>query len=259
MPKIMKKRGFISLFYVLPVTVIILIFFSISLPRKLVILNQSENNIPVGEIYGDRKIGQTFVAEYDNLSAIEILLATYNRWNSGEFFFHLRSEVKSKEDIISYDISMLTVQNNEFFRFSFPKIKNSKKKRYFFYLDSPRSKPGNAITIWSNTEDLYKEGEKIVNGVASSGDLVFKTEYEIGLRLSLITLSGNIIKFVKFLLNIPQNKAFYYLLIIIILTWAIITFSKKLALFNKKGGFILVYCIFFMMYLSGSLYRSQRK
>ena len=155
MPKTMKKRGFLSLFYVLPVTVIVLIFFSISLPRKLVILNQPENIIPVGEIYGDRKIGQTFVAEYDNLSAIEVLLATYNRWNSGEFFFHLRSEVTSKEDIISYDRSMLTVQDNEFFRFSFPKIKNSKVKKYFFYLDSPRSKPGNAITIWSPTKIVW--------------------------------------------------------------------------------------------------------
>ena len=242
----MKKRKFISLFYALSVIVTILIFFSISLPKKIVIFNQSENNTAVGEIYGDRKIGQTFIAEYNNLSAVKVLLATYNRENHAEFIFHLKSEVKSKEDIHIYRDDTMWVQDNKFFRFPFPKIKNSKRKRYFFYLDSPQSKQGNAITIWSNTEDLYKEGEKIVNGAASEGDLVFKTEYERGLRLSFVAFLGNISKFSIFLVNIFGNKFFYFLFLIIISIWAFGIFSKKLALFNKKGGFILAYCILVM-------------
>ena len=120
MPEIMRKRDFISIFSVLSVIIIAIIFFSISLPRTVAIFNQPKNNIPVGEIYGDTKIGQTFLAEYNDLSAIEVLMATYNRENSGEFIFHLKSDVSGREDIYSFKGDMGKVQNNAFFRFSFP-------------------------------------------------------------------------------------------------------------------------------------------
>jgi len=246
MPKILKKRNFISLLYVLSVIIIIIIFFSISLPKRIVISNQSKPNIPVGEIYGDRKIGQTFLAEHNDLSGIEVLLATYNRKNSGGFIFHLKSDVKSEEDIYSFPGDMSTVQDNEFYRFSFPKIKNSKRKKYFFYIDAPKSQPGNAITIWSNSKDLYKEGEKVVNGFVSEGDLVFKTEYNLGIRLNFDNFLGNIIKFNIFFVNIIKNRVLYFLLLLVIFIWAFISFSKKVVIFNKKAGFILVCCILLM-------------
>jgi len=242
----LKKRDFVSIFSILSVIIIAIIFFSISLSRIVVIFNQPKNNIPVGEIYGNIKIGQTFVAEYNNLSAIEVLLATYNRENTGDFIFHLKSDVKRKEDIYSFKGDMRKVQNNEFFRFSFPKIGNSKKKKYLFYFEAPQAQPDNAITIWSNTEDLYKDGEKIINGAASQGDLVFKTEYELGMRLSSQALMARILKLTTFLVNIFRNKVFYFLLFIIISIWALITLAKKFSVFSKKGGFILVNFILVM-------------
>ena len=223
---------------------IVLVFFSISDPKKIVIFNQSKSAIPVGEIYGNNKIGQTFIAEHNNMSTIEVLLATYNRENSGEFIFNLKSDVKSIEEIHDHGYDMRTVQDNEFFRFSFPIIKNSERKKYYFYLEAPKAQSGNAITIWSNPIDLYKDGEKIVDGVISPGDLVFKTEYEVGIKLKFNALLGNIIKLFYFLLNIIRNRAFYFILLVIIFVWAFITFTKKFGIFNKKGGFILVYCIF---------------
>lgn len=246
MPEILKKRDFISIFFVLSVIIIAIIFFSISLPGIVIIFNQPKNTIPVGEIYGDTKIGQTFLAEYNGLSGIEVLMATYNRENSGEFTFHLKSDVSSKEDLYSFKGDMSKVQDNAFFRFSFQKIENSKKKRYFFYFEAPLAQPGNAITLWSDIKDLYKDGEKIINGVASQGDLVFKTEYELGMRLSSGALRARIIKFKAFLVNIFLNKVFYFLLFIIIFIWAFIILAKKFSVFSKKGGFILVCFILFM-------------
>ena len=53
----------------------------------------------------------------------------------------------------------------------------------------------------------------MVNGFASKGDLVFKTEYELRMKFSLDILYGNLIKTGKFFLNIFTNKIFYFLLV----------------------------------------------
>lgn len=74
--------------------------------------------------------------------------------NSGEFIFHLKSDESGSEDLYSFKGNMSKVQNNALFRFSFPKIEDSKKKRYLFYLEVPQAQPGNAITIWSNREKV---------------------------------------------------------------------------------------------------------
>ena len=243
----MRKRRFTAWIFILAVIVSAIILFSLTLPRKVVVPNQLKNDMPAGEIYGEMEIGQTFETKANNLSAIEVLLATYNRKNAGEFIFHLKSGMNSKKDIYSFKADMSKVEDNKFFRFTFPKIKKSKKKKYFFYLESPQSGHGNAVTIWSSSKDLYKEGEKIVNGVAAPGDLVFKTEYEQGLRLSAGAFLARMIKFTNFFIHIFHNKVFYILLSIIVFIWVFITLIKKFDILNKRGGFILIYCIVFAL------------
>ena len=239
----MRNRRLTAWIFVLVVIVTAAILFSLSLPQRVVVANQPKNEMPVGELYGEIKVGQSFVAAHNNLSAVEVLLATYNRKNTGKFIFHLKDGSKSKEDIYSFVGDLSKVKDNEFFRFSFPKIEKAKGRKYYFYIESPQSRPGNAITIWSSLKDLYKEGEKIVNGQPAPGDLVFKTEYELGWRLSANTFLARIIKFVKFFINIFGNKVFYIFLFIMAFIWAFITLIKKFAIFSKKGGFLLIYCI----------------
>jgi len=183
-----------------------LIILSLSLPQKVTVPNQPKNDIPVGEIYGEKKIGQTFEAKHNNLSAIELLLATYNRKNTGEFIFHLKKEPSSQEDLYSYRKDISKVRDNKYFRFSFPRIKEAEGKKFYFYLEAPQSRPGNAITIWANSEDLYREGGKIVNGTPSEGDLVFKTIYDLGLKGNFSTFLGEITQNKPSPLN---KKAFY--------------------------------------------------
>lgn len=83
----MRKRIFTAWIFILAVVGAALILFSLSFPQRVIVPNQLKNDMPVGEIYGERKIGQNGVAEYNGLSAIEVLMATYNRENSGEFIF----------------------------------------------------------------------------------------------------------------------------------------------------------------------------
>jgi hypothetical protein len=204
-----KKGGSILIYGFLLMIFFIWILTSIS--EKIVVYNQPKNNIPVGEIHGDQKIGQTFVAEYNNLSAIELLLATFERKNTGEFIFHLRTDVRSEKDLFRYKGDMSKVKDNRYFRFRFPGIKDSKANKFYFFLEAPRSQPGNTITVWSNSEDCYEAGKKIVDGSPSDGDLVFKTAYDPGLKNNLNIFLEEITQNKPFPLN---RKSFYIILIV---------------------------------------------
>ncbi len=247
MPKILNKRRILFLIFVLFVIAISILILSLSFPEKFVHFNQSKWDGTVGEIYGDETIGQTFIAEHNNLYSLEVRLATYNRINTGEFMFYLKSGEPRKEDIYSFIGDMSKVQDNRFFRFTFPKIKSSKGKKYFFYFEASQAEPGNAITIWANSRDFYKNGEKMIDGVPSQGDLVFKTEYELGMGLRFDTFSGNFLRLIIFIIDIFRNKTLYFLLLILLFLWAFIYATKKTGIFNKKGGFILVFFILFIV------------
>ena len=249
MPKIFKKKNVIPLTYIVLIIFISVFFLSISPPELIEVYNQSKNDISVGEIYGSKKIGQTFNADHKILSAIEVLLATFNRVNEGSIVFHLRDSLKSEDNMVWYNVNMSEIQDNTFFRFSIPKIRNykgekvlfSKKKKYYFYLESPKAEPGNAISIWSSSKNLYKNGEKIINGVSSQGDLVFKTEYELGWRLSFHTLSKRLMNILHFIPNIIKNQVIYYVLLLMLFIWILITIVTKFEIFQRKGGLFFVF------------------
>lgn len=243
MPKKLNKTYIFSLVFISSIIIASIIIFSLSLPKKIIISNQSKWNKTVGEIYGDIEFGQTFVSKHNNLCGLEVRLATYNRTNTGEFIFHLQNKKTNKEDIYSFIGDMSEVQDNRFFHFSFPKVKNSKGEKYLFYFEAPQAEPGNAITIWANSNDIYKDGEKIINGAPSEGDLVFKTEYVLGKKLSFETFLGNLNNLIIFLVDIFQNKVFYFFLSLLLFLGAFIYVTKKVGIFNKKGGFSLVFCI----------------
>jgi len=223
----MRKRRFIAWIFILAVIVSAIILFSLTLPRKVAVPNQLKNDMPAGEIYGEMEIGQTFEAKGNNLSAIEVLLATYNRKNTGEFIFHLQEEPGSKEDLFNYKGDISKLKDNKYFRFRFPEIKTSKAKEFYFYLEAPQSRPGNAVTIWSNSEDLYREGEKMVDGGSAQGDLVFKTLYDLGLR-------GNLGVFLNEITQnkpSPLNKKLFYIALILLFVFSCVLFITALIKF----------------------------
>jgi len=255
MPEILKKKTVVPLAYIFLIVCVFVFFLSISPPAIIEVVNQSHHDIPVGEIYGQKKIGQTFEVDHKDLSAIEVMLATFSRENKGPFVFHLREDLKSEDDLVVYNSRMIDVQDNTFFRFSFPKIENykgeeilfSKGKKYYFFLEAPHAEPGNAITIWSSTEDLYKDGEKIINGAPSQGDLVFKTEYELGWRLNVHTLAVRLMSTLSFLVNLFKNQVFYFVILLMVFVWAFTTAVKKYGIFKRQGGFFLIFGIVFFV------------
>src|SRR5689334_8850337 len=53
----------------------------------------------VGEIAAGRQIGQTFVATYSGLSAIDLYTATYARPNTGTLVLHVRADAHATSDL----------------------------------------------------------------------------------------------------------------------------------------------------------------
>lgn len=138
------------------------------------ILIQDQHNQPIGEIYGERTVGQSFIATGDKLSRVDVKLATYARRNTENVIFQLR-EAGSTEDIVSITVNAVQIEDNAYHLFEFDPIPDSKGKTYVFTISSLKSKPGNAITIWYSTEDVYCNGTVQISDKPIEGDLSFRT------------------------------------------------------------------------------------
>jgi len=138
---------------------------------------QEESSAPVGEITGEVEIGQTFYSSNNKLSRIDVMLATYNRENTQEVIFHLKKSPSDKEDIYTKTFQAASVKDNTYRTFEFPPIPDSAGQFYYFSIESPLSKIGDAITIWSSKQDRYEKGSMVRNGKSLRGDLRFITYY----------------------------------------------------------------------------------
>ena len=137
--------------------------------------DQSFQNIPAGEITDKNTIGQTFISRTNNLSVIKVLLASYARQNTAEVTFHLKNHGNKLEDIAKIVVPAFKIEDNAWHSFNFPPLPDSKGKTYYFYLESPNAKKGNASTAWMSSTDKYKSGTFMRNHLPEKGDLTFVT------------------------------------------------------------------------------------
>lgn len=137
----------------------------------------------VGELQGAAIAGQTFTAEYNGLSEIELYLATYARRNVGPLIFHLRAAPDATLDLVTITIDARDIIDNSYYTFDFPPIRASAGRRYYFFLEAPEATTGNAITIWGTKQDMYVGGEAVLNGLEERRvrDLTFRLRYELTL------------------------------------------------------------------------------
>ena len=108
-------------------------------------------------------VGQTFKAGADNLSGISIMFATYSgRENTDLVNFYLRRSIKDSADLRIGTVQPQTLGDNQFYRFEFEPVTDSAGQTYFFFVVSPSSSPGNAITIDLDGRDPYPLGSAYV-------------------------------------------------------------------------------------------------
>ncbi len=132
------------------------------------------NTDPTPNISKKNTVGQSFIAEKDYLSRIEIMLGTYTRTNNQDIFFQLREINSNGEVLVQKTFNASEVQDNLFHPIQFRPIRESKGKKYYFTLSSPLSSRQNSICAWMNKENIYPAGEYFFRGSKKEGDLVFR-------------------------------------------------------------------------------------
>jgi len=133
---------------------------------------------PVGDIHGEQTIGQSFRAEHPGLYRVDLLLATWARINTEEVIFHLRKGAIDGQDLVTIHFDGPSVEDDSYRSFLFTPLDDSSGENYWVTLSSPRSSPGDAITAWYNTKDVYPEGEGYERGVPAEGDFAFRLYYQ---------------------------------------------------------------------------------
>jgi 4-amino-4-deoxy-L-arabinose transferase-like glycosyltransferase len=122
------------------------------------------------------RLGQTFIAEKDNLSGVELQIATYAKTIPAGFVrLHLRSSPEDARDIASAVTPAIT--DCSFVKLNFPPLSGSKGKSYYVFLDSEGLPPGNMLTVFTSDADVYPAGHFMVNGKPTSFDTDFRISY----------------------------------------------------------------------------------
>lgn len=176
-----------------------------------------------GELTRDVLVGQTFVSQRENLSGVAVQFATYaNRRNTAPVYFYLRSSLASRENIRTVTVSPDKLKDNQSYRFNFTPVADSKDKTYFFFVVSPESASGNAVTVDIDSRDPYVGGTAfLVRGQGSavtdpavlerSGkpnvDVTFATYHQVPLRQAVVDAATGSIRYL--VQTWPEKKGLY--------------------------------------------------
>jgi hypothetical protein len=145
---------------------------------------EAQNGI-TGQILAGGSFGQTFVARYDGLSSIEVRIATYGRQadlQRATLVMHLRPGPDSNQDVASVSLPpSVVLEENGWYRFSFPAITGSRGHTYYVEIDSPDGTVDNSLALfWFKPNPLgdpYRDGAAYRDGRLTKADLPFGVGY----------------------------------------------------------------------------------
>jgi hypothetical protein len=129
----------------------------------------------VGEITGRRRIGQSFIARRPNLHRIDIMMGTYGRRNTRDIIFHLQAFPNAPEDLATVIINASLLDDNAYVQFRFPPQPDAGP--LYFFLESPDSVPGDAVTALAYTHVDLENAQLRLGRRTSSSQLIFGLYY----------------------------------------------------------------------------------
>jgi len=157
---------------------------------------------PTGPLNPGTTYGQTFVAQQDNLTAIDLLVATYKRQLSrGVLKLHLRLGPAQRQDLATVAVPASSLRDCTYVRFTFPPIPHSAHHAYYAMLETQGLATGEYVTVFLSAKDVYPGGSFWVDGVArEQQDTSFGTFYVhlLGLPCPVCASNG----------AIPEEKVF---------------------------------------------------
>ena len=137
-------------------------------------LDITPNTQPSPNLFAEEKIGQTFLAKRNGLTRIDVMLGTHKRTNNKNITFTLRERIPERKVIFQTTFNAASVIDNLYHPIFFKPIHNSRNKEYYFVLHSPESTFDNSLSVWTNTRNLYREGQLMIKHQPMLGDMVFR-------------------------------------------------------------------------------------
>ena|GEM_PF-1963902 len=127
-------------------------------------------------IYNNIKVTQTFVADENNLSSVNILLATYqNTFNDETLKITIMNNANENVIAANY-FSLSEIQDNSFVTMGFPTIDNSEEKEYIIIIETDTCEEL-PFTAWTSNSVSY-DGTLTYNGEIKNSNLVLSFVYE---------------------------------------------------------------------------------
>ncbi|WP_119864588.1 DUF6044 family protein [Clostridium isatidis] len=131
---------------------------------------------PTDKIVSGTTIEQEFTSGENNLSSVSLYIDTKGRENASNINVSiidknsgnvLRSVIKNAKDF----------KNNNYEEFVFSPINDSKDKEYIIKVTSSDANEENSISLYASENNVYINGNIIINGESQEKDLRFKTYY----------------------------------------------------------------------------------
>lgn len=141
-------------------------------------IDPARMQVPAGPLVPGHSFGQTFVAEHDGLSRVELMVATYAaKLPSGKVVLHLCDYPDIQDEIASAALTASTIKDNSYVALQFAPIRNSAGKTYYFYLETRDIPAKYALTVWRSNSDVYSGGRFFVDGHAQNSDSCLRDFY----------------------------------------------------------------------------------
>jgi hypothetical protein len=184
---------------------------------------QDNADSPIGLIVKNQNIIQNITPSHDNVSAIELFFATYNRINTS----HISIEIDYKgTKYFSKIVNASTIQDNNFLKVEFPPIKKSMGKNIAIKITSDDSSEGNGISIWASKEHSFSQGFLSINDIMQNKDLKFRTYYT----------TDNLERYIEGLKKIPLKSSVIIVVFICLLLFVNLYLFFLIFGLNKKRG-----------------------
>jgi glycosyltransferase involved in cell wall biosynthesis len=126
-----------------------------------------------------RCYGQRFKADGNYLSSINLLIGTHQRTNTCNLLLHLRAEPEAEQDLRTVAMNAAFLQDNQYCKFSFDAIPNSKNLSFYFFIESPDATISDAVSLFAYSDPLNEHTQRYENGRDVEGELVYTLDYHL--------------------------------------------------------------------------------
>ena len=147
---------------------------------------------PPGPLSAGSRFTQSFTAEHDRLSAVEMEVSAYGRSITRGGFRLVLTEALDGPPLAIRDMPASAIPNCcVYVRLTFPPLTHSAGKRYFISLSQQGILPPDAITVFMSGTDVYPRGEFFIGGKATGQDTSFRSFYTPSGSFCGMCLSGD--------------------------------------------------------------------